>query len=247
MNGYPQTGSPDKETSDKDRSACSASGTFVSNSVTKLVLKRHSTRSFLSSVVPRKLIEEVLAISERAPSNSNVQPWRVIVVTETALRDLSNALLQAFNSGAIPSTEPIPDEFKHYRSDLGHQLYGPEGYGIARSDRDGMRKAQSRNYTFFDAPVAMILCMDKSLAQVDVLSVGMYLQILCLLFAERGISTCVEASIAGYSEVIKRELKVEDKMMVLVGVALGYEDGSNRLNKLKTERDGWKDNVEFRV
>jgi nitroreductase len=150
-------------------------------------------------------------------------------------------------SGITPSTEPIPEAYKHYRSDLGHQIYGPEGYGLARSDRDGWFKAQSRNYTFFDAPVAMILCMDKSLAQVDVLSAGMYLQTLCLLFAERGIGTCVQASIAGYPEVVKKELKLEDNLIVLVGVALGFEDESQCLNKLKAKRDTWKQHVEFRV
>jgi nitroreductase len=229
------------------KGADSASGTHVLNTVTKVVLARHSTRAFLSSVVPRKLIEEVLDISQRAPSNSNLQPWRVIVVSETALRNLSDALLQAVNSGIKSNAEPIPERYQKYRSDLGHLIYGPEGYGIARSDRDGWFKAQSRNYTFFDAPMAMILCMDKALAQVDVLSAGMYLQTLCLLLAERGVSTCAEASIAGYPEVVKKELELEDNLMVLVGVALGYEDRSNRLHKLKVERDAWKQHVTFRV
>jgi nitroreductase len=242
MNAYVET-----EALREEEGADSAPGTQVLNTVTNVVLARHSTRAFLSSVVPRKLIEEVLEVSQRAPSNSNLQPWRVIVVSETALRNLSDALLQAVNSGIKPNTEPIPEGYQHYRSDLGHLVYGPEGYGIPRSDRDGWFKAQSRNYTFFDAPVAIILCMDKSLAQVDVLSAGMYLQTLCLLFAERGVSTCAEASIAGYSEVVKKELELEDNLMVLVGVALGYEDEGNRLNKLKVKRDAWKQHVKFRV
>jgi nitroreductase len=242
MNAYVEI-----ESLGEGKGADSAPGTHVFNTVTKVVLARHSTRAFLSSAVPRKLVEDVLEISQRAPSNSNLQPWRVIVIAETALQNLSDALLQAVNSGVAPNTEPIPEAFKHYRSDLGHLIYGPEGYGIARSDRDGWFKAQSRNYTFFDAPMAMILCMDKSLAQVDVLSAGMYLQTLCLLFAERGVGTCAEASIAGYSEVVKKELKLEDNLMVLVGVALGYEDESNRLNKLTVKRDAWKQHIEFRV
>jgi nitroreductase len=242
MNAYDET-----EPLCEENGADPARGTQVFDTVTNVVLARHSTRAFLCSVVPRKLIEEVLEISQRAPSNSNLQPWRVIVVSEAALRDLSDALLHAVKSGVKPNTEPIPEGYHHYRSDLGHLIYGPEGYGIPRSDRDGWLKAQSRNYTFFDAPVAIILCMDKSLAQVDVLSAGMYLQTLCLLFAERGVSTCAEASIAGYPEVVKKELELEDELMVLVGVALGYEDRSNRLHKLKVERDAWKQHVRFRV
>jgi nitroreductase len=242
MNKYAEIKSPREEAC-----ACSNNGTRVCTTITDVILARHSTRSFLSTVVPWDLLEEVLAISQRTPSNSNLQPWRVVIVAETALRDLSDALLQAVNSGVASSTEPIPEAYKQYRSDLGHQIYGPEGYGLTRSDREGWVKAQSRNYTFFDAPIAMILCMDKSLAPVDILSVGMYLQTLCMLFAERGIGTCVEASVAGYSEVVKKALKLEDEMMVLAGVALGFEDASNRLNKLRVTRDAWKKHVEFRV
>jgi hypothetical protein len=64
-----------------------------------------------------------------------------------------------------------------------------------------MREAQLRNYKFFDAPCGMIVYMEKCLAQVDVLSVGMWLQVMCLLLEERGLGSCVEASVAGYPEV----------------------------------------------
>jgi hypothetical protein len=47
----------------------------------------------------------------------------------------------------------------------------------------------------------MIVYMEKCLAQVDVLSVGMWLQVMCLLLEERGLGSCVEASVAGYPEV----------------------------------------------
>jgi hypothetical protein len=64
-----------------------------------------------------------------------------------------------------------------------------------------MEKARLRNYTFFEAPCSMIVYMERSLAQIDVLSVGMWLQSVCLLLAERGVGTCSEASVAGYGEV----------------------------------------------
>jgi nitroreductase len=84
---------------------------------------------------------------------------------------------------------------------MGRQIYGPEGYNVPRTDEEQMHKARLRNYTFFDAPCAMIVCMERGLAEVDILSVGMYLQNLCLLLAEQGVGTCVEASVAGYPQV----------------------------------------------
>jgi len=109
-----------------------------------------------------------------------------------------------------------------------------------------MHKARARNYTFFGAPVGIIVYMDERLADVDVLSVGMYVQSLCLLFAEQGVGTCVQASIAGYGEIVKEVLGLEKGMRVLVGVAVGYEDGGKGVNGVRVGREGWEGSVEFR-
>jgi nitroreductase len=169
--------------------------------VSKLLSSRHSTRAFLKTPVPRAVLEKALATSQYAPSNSNLQPWRLKVVTGNALQRLTSSLVSAVSSGTPSSVQPIPESYRHYRSALGKQLYGPEGYDIPRTDEERMRKARMRNYMFFDAPCAFIVCMERSLAQVDVLSIGMYLQALCLLLAEEGIATCVEVSVAGYPQV----------------------------------------------
>src|SRR5205085_11224203 len=54
--------------------------------VEEAVAGRRSIRAFLPKPVPRELIERVLAIAGRAPSGSNVQPWRVWVL-QGAARD----------------------------------------------------------------------------------------------------------------------------------------------------------------
>lgn len=169
--------------------------------LTRMMLSRHSTRSFLPDPVNRSDLEDILSVAQHTPSNSNLQPWRLKIITGNALERLKTVLTKAVSSGEKPTTEPIPENYRHYRSALGKQLYGPEGYDIPRSDTERMKNAQMRNYAFFDAPCAMIICMDRNLAQVDALSVGMYVQTLCLLLAERGIGTCVEASVAGYPKV----------------------------------------------
>jgi nitroreductase len=43
------------------------------------IYDRHSTRKFLTRPVPRELFEEAHALAQHAPSNSNVQPWRMVV------------------------------------------------------------------------------------------------------------------------------------------------------------------------
>jgi nitroreductase len=41
----------------------------------QIIMERHSTRLFSSKPVPRKLVDEALALAVHAPSNSNIQPW----------------------------------------------------------------------------------------------------------------------------------------------------------------------------
>ena len=44
------------------------------------VRSRRSIRAFRPDPVPRKLVEEVIAIASLAPSGTNIQPWKVHVV-----------------------------------------------------------------------------------------------------------------------------------------------------------------------
>jgi nitroreductase len=48
--------------------------------------RRRSIREFSSRPVPRELLEVILKTAGTAPSGANKQPWRFIVVTDTALK-----------------------------------------------------------------------------------------------------------------------------------------------------------------
>jgi hypothetical protein len=57
-----------------------------------------------------------------------------------------------------------------------------------------------RNWEFFRAPLAGIVCMHRDLHYVDSLGVGMFLQTFLLALTARGLGTCVQVSIAGYPD-----------------------------------------------
>ncbi|MDQ5877356.1 MAG: hypothetical protein QG638_87, partial [Pseudomonadota bacterium] len=48
------------------------------------ITSRRSIRSFLPTPVPKKTVEELLAIAARAPSGTNVQPWKVYALAGQA-------------------------------------------------------------------------------------------------------------------------------------------------------------------
>lgn len=96
----------------------------------QLVRDRHSTRKFLPRTVPRALLDESLALAQLAPSNSNMQPWRMVFATGPARDRLTQALIDGAQREA-PHIPPLPQQFTHFRSELGLEVYG-KGMGITK-------------------------------------------------------------------------------------------------------------------
>jgi len=203
-----------------------------------LLTTRHSTRAFLPTPVPKPLLHNALALAQNAPSNSNIQNWHFYLVSGNALTRLTDALMTAA-SESHPKIPPLPQKYAHFRSALGAKVYG-QGYGIPRSDVAAKIEKERRNFKFFDAPVAGIVCMDRELAKHDAMAVGMWLQSLELGLLAQGIASCIQVSTAGYQDVVKKELGIGEDLEVLCGVAIGYEDEGEKVNGLRSGRDDWR-------
>jgi nitroreductase len=204
---------------------------------------RRSTRMFLpDKPVSRVLIGEALELAIRAPSNSNVQPWHLRLVSGAARDRLVAALLDEARSKP-PRVPELPDLFAHLRRELGATVYG--SMGIARDDVEGRRIAVLRNWEFFRAPLAGIVCMHRDLHHVDTLGVGMFLQTFLLALTARGLGTCVQVSIAGYPEIVREQLNISQEYAILCGMAIGYPDPTFPANNIRTERNPIEHNVLF--
>jgi nitroreductase len=211
------------------------------DALSTLLLNRHSTRAFLPIPVPTEALHKALQLAQLAPSNSNIQNWSLHLVSGKALERLTSRLSTAAQE-AEPKIPPLPHSYKHFRSELGHKIYG-EGYGVARSDLAGKIEKERRNFRFFDAPVAGIVCMNSELANHDAMSVGMWLQSLLLAWTAQGLASCVEVSVAGYADLMKRELEIGEGMDVLCGVAIGYEDPGEKVNEVRIGRRNWRESI----
>jgi nitroreductase len=177
------------------------------------IRERHSTRMFLPhQPVPRVLMDEALALAQCAPSNSNIQPWHMVFASGPSRDRLVAALLHEAKRRP-PNIPPLPEAFQHYRRELGAQVYG--AMGIPIEDKARHDAAVLRNWEFFRAPLAGIVCMHRDLGLADALSVGMYLQTLLLALTEQGLGTCVEVSIAGYPEIVRAQLAIPAELSIL--------------------------------
>jgi hypothetical protein len=67
------------------------------------------------------------------------------------------------SSSGIRHIPALPKAFEHYRYELGAAVYGTARHAAA----------VMRNFDFFGAPLAGIVCMHRDLGPADALSVGM--------------------------------------------------------------------------
>ncbi len=207
------------------------------------ITERRSTRMFLrDKPVPPDLVQEALTLAMRAPSNSNIQPWHLVLASGPARDRLVEALLEVA-AVESPNVPVLPESFAHMRRDLGALVYG--SMGISRHDSEGRRIAVLRNWEFFRAPLAGIVCVHRDLDRVDALGVGMFVQTLLLALTARGLGTCVQVSIAGYPDVVREQLNIGEDMRILCGLAIGYPDPAFPGNAIRVPRNPVETNVVF--
>ncbi len=65
-------------------------------SVVDAVKSRRSVRGFLDKPVDNDILKELLETALRAPSGTNIQPWKVHVLTGDKLNTFSQKLTQTF-------------------------------------------------------------------------------------------------------------------------------------------------------
>ncbi len=219
--------------------------------VDEAITSRRSVRAFLPDSVSRKTIEEILAVSARAPSGTNMQPWKVYVVTGETKKALSDAILDC----GIRAEKIEWDEYKYYptrffepyltrRRTVGYGLYGK--LGIGKREIEKMRAQHDRNFVFFDAPVGMIFTIDRRLEQGSWVDYGMFLENIMIAARARGLHTCPQAAFAPYHRQIRPLLDIPDEEIVICGMALGYEDESAPENELRTDREPLEDWAVFK-
>jgi nitroreductase len=207
------------------------------------VRARRSIRKFLPDrPVPHELIEEALTLAMRAPSNSNVQPWQLFFASGERRERLTKALTAEVRARR-PQSLGLPVSFNHLRSELGALVYG--SMGIARSDTEARWAAQLRNWEFFGAPLAGVVCMHRDLGLVDSVGVGMFLQTFLLALTERGVGSCVQVSVAMCADVLRAELDIPDELTVLCGLSIGYPDPDFPANHLNIPRNPIERNATF--
>ncbi len=217
------------------------------------ITSRRSIRRFLPDPVERETVEHLLAVASRAPSGTNIQPWKVYVVAGQAKEKLSAAIIEAHDAGGENKREynyyPLEFTEQHLarRRKVGWDLYGL--LGIEKGDKDKMHAQHGRNFLFFDAPVGLMFTIARDLQIGSWLDYGMFIQNIMIAARGAGLHTCPQAAFANYHAIIREQLGIPEDEVVICGMSLGHADPDAIENTLVTEREpveGFATFIDFR-
>lgn len=211
--------------------------------ISDLIRNRKSCRAYTDQSVSPKMVRSLLEIAKWAPSGANHQPSKVAILGPKTRVKLASALFEKFDAGIFPNPDyeycldSWSDSYKLRRKACGQALY--QSLGIGLDDTEGKRKLKRRNYNFFEAPIGLIIFIDRGMPKGSWLDVGLFIQNFLLAAEYLGLATCAQASFADYPDVVRDVLSLE-KVDIICGIALGYSDLKHPLNSYRTERNSLK-------
>ena len=198
---------------------------------------RQSARAYLSKPVARADIEDILKYAGMAPSAINLQPWEYVIVYGEEKDRLVQQLKRAHaerNISCGPGTEnPLPDIFKN-RSRRASQAMAPK---VAEMGLKFNRFVEEGSCSFYGAPIAIIVTLDRLFPKIRYLDVGLSVSYLLLAAQAKGLATCPIGLITAYGDEIAGALDISDDKEIVLGIALGYADTQSPINCFKTDRE----------
>lgn len=218
-------------------------------SLVDAIRARRSVRGYLDRPVPDDVLRAVFDLARHAPSNCNVQPWKVYVATGRLRDRLRDAMLERVDQGiaGTPDYEYRGDftgEYRRRQVDCAVALY--REMGIERDDRPGRQRAVRRNFEFFDAPCMAFIGMAPQFGTTVAIDVGMYAQNLMLAMVAHDLHSCPMGTMRQYPDLVREAFAIQDDTRILFGIAFGYEDPGVPANRTRTSRDPVESNVIIR-
>ena len=220
-----------------------------SMSLVEAVYERRSVRGFLDKEIPQDVLNRIFEIAQKAPSNCNVQPWKVYVASGELKDKLKQKMVENVTSGVdanpdYPYRSTFENEYRKRQVDCAVALYS--SMDIGRDDKEGRMRASLRNFEFFDAPYIAFIGMNPAFGTTVAIDVGMWAQTLMLTMVSFGLHSCPMGTMRNYPDLVREAFQVKDDTRILFGISFGYEDVKVAANNTRTSREEIAANVEFR-
>jgi len=208
--------------------------------VVDAIRERKSIRAFKPDPVSLGVLKEIMEQALRAPSWANTQPWEFAVAAGKKLEEIE----EAFVKKGIQ--EPYSEIHRPYDF--------PEPYmarirALQPKDRKEIPKEEwdahtFDNYRHYGAPTCIYLLVGKSFFQQSeginawsLYDCGSVVQNIMLLATSHGLGTVAQAQAVIYPDIVRRALGIPEDKLIALGIAIGYPDWDNPVNKEPRARE----------
>ncbi len=216
-----------------------------------LVAARRSTRGFTPDPVSQELMSEIIAIAKRAPSSMNTQPWNFHAITGAPLERIRSGNAERMLAGASVDRE-IKMSGHGYQGvhrarqvEIAVQLF--EAMGIERDDKAGRQDWVMRGFRQFDAPVSVVITIDRELADDTVahFDCGAATYGLVLAATSKGLGCVINGQGIMQSSVVREHANIPEDEVIMTCVAMGWPDDEFVANHVVSRRSADDDDVRF--
>jgi nitroreductase len=212
-----------------------------SSDLETIVFERRSIRGYSAQPVPREVIEDVIRIAQRAPSSMNTQPWHFHVLTGEPLERVRRGNTEKMVSGSAVDREITLNHgyegaHRDRQVEIAVQLF--EAMGIARDDKARRQDWVMRGFRQFDAPVSIVITVDKELANDTIahFDCGAVTYGLVLAAWSKGLGTVINGQGIMQSSVVRENANIPKDQVIMTCVAMGFPDEDFVANHVQSRR-----------
>ena len=206
-----------------------------------IVHERRSIRGYQQKPVSRELIEEIIDLAKRAPSSMNTQPWHFHVITGEPLERIRKGNTEKMMSGSavdreIKMNHGYEGPHRERQIEIAVQLF--EAMGIARDDKPKRQDWVMRGFRQFDAPVSIVITVDKALEDDTIahFDCGAATYGLVLAAWSKGLGSVINGQGIMQSSVVRENANIPEDEVIMTCVAMGYPSDEFVANDVKSRR-----------
>jgi nitroreductase len=215
--------------------------------VIEAIKERYSVRAFKSDPVPLDLIRKIIEQAQRAPSWANTQPWEFAVATGKKLKAIQDAFIKrgaaAMQNSQAEVARP-PDYPEPYISRI-KSMQAQERRGrTSEMTREEMEARLADNWRHYGASTCIYLLVGKNFLYQEkginvwaIYDCGAAVQNIMLLATNYRLGTIAQAMAVAYPDIIRKELGIPADKLIALGIAIGYPDNNNPINKDRRGRE----------
>lgn len=203
--------------------------------------ERRSIRGYKPDPIPREILEEIIHIAKQAPSSMNTQPWHFHVLTGEPLERIRKGNTEKMMAGSAVDREiklnhGYEGPHRERQIEIAVQLF--EAMGIARDDKERRMDWVMRGFRQFDAPVSIVITVDKALADDTIahFDCGAATYGLVLAAWSKGIGSVINGQGIMQSSVVRENANIPEDQVIMTCVAMGYPDDAFVANDVKSRR-----------